>query len=60
MRRETSRPVTMSRRRLCGASGCGAWSANGNSGGPRPKAFGIVIYSEGRPERGSFVDGGNL
>jgi hypothetical protein len=36
MRRETSRQVTMSRRRLCGASGCGAWSANGNSGGPRP------------------------
>jgi hypothetical protein len=31
-----------------------------NSGGPRPKAFGIVIYSEDRPERGSFVDGGNL
>ena len=29
-------------------------------GGPRPKAFGIVIYSEDRPERGSFVDGGNL
>ena len=45
MRWETSRQVTMLRSVYVAASGCGAWSANGNSGGPRPSFIPKVALS---------------